>query len=66
MNETVWVGTVTHVSGNRARISVRSGEPSGWLRILQNAGPLRVGDTVLVLYVPGWQGDGYIVGKVMA
>ncbi len=66
MNETVCVGTVTHVAGNRARISIRGGEPSGWLRLLQNAGALRVGDTVLAVYVPEWQGDGYIVGQVMA
>lgn len=65
MNE-VCVGTVTCVNGSTARISIRSGEPSGWLHILQNAGALRVGDTVLAVYVPGWQGDGYIVGKVMA
>ncbi len=64
MNETVCAGTVPHVSGSRARNSVRSGEPSGWLRILQNAGSMQAGDTVLALYVPGWQGDGYIVGKV--
>ncbi len=25
----------------------------------------KVGDTVVVVYVPQWQGDGYIVGKVM-
>ncbi len=25
----------------------------------------QVGDTVVVVYVPQWQGDGYIVGKVV-
>lgn len=63
----VRIGTVTAVSGGRARVKFRDSEiTSAWLSVLASPEPWapKVNDTVLVLYLPVFNGDGYILGRL--
>ena len=64
----VRVGAVTVVDSVRglARVKFRdTGHYSGWLSVL-SAGlwTPRINDTVLTLYLPVFNGDGFVVGKI--
>ncbi|MGM9639748.1 MAG: hypothetical protein ACI3V3_00105 [Faecousia sp.] len=65
----VRVGTVTAVDAEakKARVLFQDmGFSSGWLDILRNGQAdtwlPNVNDTAVVLYLPVWQGDGFILG----
>ena len=65
----VRVGTVTAVDqeAGKARVLFQDkGFSSGWLAILRHGQDdtwlPKVNDTAVVLYLPVWQGDGFIVG----
>jgi phage baseplate assembly protein gpV len=65
----VRVGTVTAVDAKarKARVLFQDmGFTSDWLAVLQHgqdeAWLPRVNDIAVVLYLPVWQGDGYILG----
>lgn len=65
----VRIGTVTDTDTVKQKARVKfqdDNTPSGWLSVLQNAGSWlpKVNDTVLILYIPVWQGDGYILGRI--
>lgn len=69
MENIVRVGTVTAVDtkARKARVLFQDmGFSSDWLVVLQhgqeNAWMPKVNDIALVLYLPVWQGDGYILG----
>lgn len=67
--DVVRVGTVTAVdpSSRKARVLFRDmGFSSGWLAVLRH-GQVdtwmpKVNDTAVVLYLPVWQGDGFLLG----
>ena len=55
MDKIVRVGTVTAVDGRKARVLYHDlGFTSGWLTVLRH--------TVVVLYLPCFNSDGYILG----
>ncbi len=60
----VRVGTVSEVDGRRVRVVFRSAKSmkSGWLASLRHVRELEPGETVLVLYVPVFNGDGFVLG----
>lgn len=64
----VRLGTVTAVDKPKRRARVKfqdSGITSGWLPVLQTGGGLpEVNRTVLTLYLPVFNGDGFILGVV--
>ncbi len=65
----VRVGTVTDLDPGKKKARIKlQGEniPSGWLLVLQGAGDWmpKINDTVLALYIPVFQGDGYILGRI--
>ena len=69
MENMVRVGTVTAVDAKAKKARVLYEDmnfTSDWLAVLQNgqedAWLPRVNDTAVVLYLPAWQGDGYILG----
>ena len=69
MENFVRVGTVTAVNTKtrKARVLFQDmGFSSGWLAVLRNGQTdtwmPKVNDTAVVLYLPVWQGDGYILG----
>lgn len=69
MENIVRVGTVTAVDAKarKARVLYEDmGFSSDWLAVLQNGQPNtwlpKINDTAVVLYLPVWQGDGYILG----
>lgn len=69
MEDMVRVGTVTAVDAKAGKARVLYEDmklTSDWLTVLQNgqedAWLPRVNDTAVVLYLPDWQGDGYILG----
>lgn len=64
----VRIGTVSAVDGGarRARVIFPDKEmTSGWLHVLQNASWMPgINDNVLVLYLPVFNGDGFILGAI--
>jgi len=60
----VRVGTVSEVDGQRVRVVFRNAKnmKSGWLTSLRHVGELKPGETVLILYVPVFNGDGFVLG----
>lgn len=69
LEKIVRVGTVTAVdaSARKARVLYQDmGFSSGWLAILRHDQDdlwlPKVNDTAVVLYLPVWQGDGFILG----
>lgn len=69
MENIVRVGTVTAVDTKtrKARVLFQDmGFTSDWLTVLrhgqENAWMPKVNDTAVVLYLPVWQSDGYILG----
>lgn len=65
----VRIGTVTAVDAEarKARVLYQDmGFSSGWLAVLRHGQDdpwlPKVNDTAVVLYLPVWQGDGYILG----
>lgn len=69
MDNFVRVGTVTAVDTKtrKARVLFQDmGFSSGWLTVLRHGQTdiwmPAVNDTVLVLYLPVWQSDGFILG----
>lgn len=68
--EMVRIGTVTDIDTVKKKVRVKFQDdnmPSGWLTVLQNVGSWlpKVNETVLILFVPVWQGDGYILGRIL-
>ena len=69
MEHLVRVGTVTAVDASTRKVRVWFSDmnfPSGWLTVLRHGQAdtwlPAVNDTAVVLYLPVWQGDGYILG----
>lgn len=67
--EMVRIGTVTDTDTVQKKVRVKfqdENTSSGWLPVLQNAGSWlpKVNETVLILFVPVWQGDGYVLGRI--
>lgn len=67
MDRFVRVGTVTAVDGRKARVLYRDlGFTSGWLAVLRHGAADTwmpdINDTVVVLYLPYFNADGYILG----
>ena len=67
MDKIVRVGTVTAVDGRKARVLYNDlGFTSGWLTVLRHGTADTwmpdINDTVVVLYLPCFNGDGYILG----
>lgn len=64
----VRIGTVTAVDKTKGRARVKfqdSGITSGWLPVLQTGGGLpEVNSTVLTLYLPIFNADGFILGVI--
>ena len=70
----VQIGTVTDVNSAKRKARVKfknTGITSGWLTVVQHYGVdlltywmPKVNDTVLVLYLPVRDGDGYILGGI--
>ncbi len=65
----VRVGTVTAVDADagKARVLFQDmGFTSGWLAVLRRGQEdnwlPKVNDTAVVLYLPVWQGDGFVLG----
>ncbi len=60
----VRIGTVSEVDGRRVRVAWGSARntKSGWLTSLRHVGELKPGETVLILYVPVFDGDGFVLG----
>lgn len=65
----VRIGTVTAVDAEsrKARVLYQDmGFSSGWLAVLRHGQDdpwlPKVNDTAVVLYLPVWQGDGFILG----
>ncbi len=63
----VRIGTVSEVAGQRVRVVFRGAKnmKSGWLTALQHVGELKPDDVVLVLYVPVFNGDGFVLGVLV-
>ena len=69
MEGIVRIGTVTDIKGNQARVLYPdSGMTSGWLSVLRHGSEdpwmPNINDVVLCLYIPVWNGDGFIVGVI--
>ena len=67
MDKIVRVGTVTAVDGRKARVLYHDlGFTSGWLTVLRHGTSDSwmpdINDTVVVLYLPCFNADGYILG----
>lgn len=72
----IWLGTVTDRDADKHMVRVKfqdSDFTSGWLYVLQRTSPRedapsywmpRINDTVLCVYLPIWNGDGFVVGGV--
>lgn len=68
LSRLVQVGTVTAVDTARAAARVKfqnTGVTSGWLTVLRRpAWTPAINETVVVLYLPVWNGDGFIIGGI--
>lgn len=63
----VQIGMVSVVDSSKhmARVILKeTGHTSGWLRPLTSCGDLKVNQQVLVLYLPVFNGDGFILGGI--
>lgn len=65
----VRIGTVTAVDQKKHRARAKfqdSGITSDWLYIVQTGGAWmpKVNDTVLILYLPVFNGDGFVLGVI--
>ena len=67
LSRLVQIGTVSAVDGSKrmARVILKeAGHVSGWLKVLSYSGMPKVNDQVLVLYLPVFNGDGFILGGI--
>ena len=67
LSRLVQIGTVSAVDGSKrmARVILKeAGHVSGWLKVLSSSGMPKVNDQVLVLYLPVFNGDGFILGGI--
>ena len=67
LSRLVQMGTVSALDRPRNLVRVilgETGHASGWLRPLASCGGLEVNQQVLVLYLPVFNGDGFILGVV--
>ena len=63
----VQIGTVSALDSARRMARViftESGHTSGWLKLLSSCGALEINDRVLVLYLPVFNGDGFVLGGI--
>ncbi len=69
MEGIVRIGTIADIKGRTARVLYPdSGMTSGWLSVLRHGTTdewmPQINDVVLCLYIPVWNGDGFILGVV--
>lgn len=63
----VQVGIVSTTDSAKRRVRVdfqATGIHSGWLQVLRTAEMPRIGNAVLVLYLPEFNADGYVLGVI--
>ncbi len=69
MDRLVQIGTVTDLQGRKVRVLFPdSGMTSAWLTVLRHGSSdewmPKINDVVLCLYLPVWNGDGFVVGVI--
>ena len=63
----VQIGTVSALDNARRMARViftETGHTSGWLKLLLSCGALEINARVLVLYLPVFNGDGFVLGGI--